>query len=112
VLAGATAASQRAHIYDAVVLKLLGGTRPIILASLIIEYMALGLAAGLAAAGLGSAAAWVVVVPVMNMTWGFDGGVLAVTLAFSIGLTVLLGLLGTGAALNARPAWALRSLAR
>lgn len=112
VLAGATAAGQRAHIYDAVVLKLLGGTRPTIFASLVIEYLALGMAAGAAAAVLGSAAAWVVVVHIMDMTWGFDGGVLVATLAISIALTVTLGLVGTGTALNARPAWALRQLAR
>lgn len=112
VLAGATAAGQRAHIHDAVVLKLLGGTRATIFTSLVIEYLALGLAAGAVAAALGSAAAWVVVVQVMEIPWRFDAPVLLLTLAASIGLTITLGLVGTGAALGARPAQALRQLSQ
>lgn len=111
VLAGATAAGQRDHIYDAVILKLVGGTRATVFASLLVEYVTLGLTAGVIAAALGTLAAFVVVTEVMAMSWSFFPASLGLTLALSMALTVLLGLLGTGAALAARPAAALRDLA-
>ena len=111
VLAGATAAGQREHIYDAVILKLVGGTRATVFASLLVEYLTLGLTAGVIAAVLGTLAAFVVVTEVMAMSWSFFPAALGLTLALSMALTVLLGLLGTGAALAVRPAAALRDLA-
>lgn len=111
VLAGATAAGQREHIYDAVILKLVGGTRATVFASLLVEYLTLGLTAGVIAAALGTLAAFVVVTEVMAMSWTFFPTSLGLTLVLSMALTVALGLIGTGAALAVRPAAALRDLA-
>ncbi len=60
VLAGAVAAGQRRRIADAVVLKTLGATRGQIRAAWLVEFGAIGAAAGLIAAGIGTLASWAV----------------------------------------------------
>jgi len=59
VLGGALAAGHRHRVYDAVVLKTLGATRVRLLAAYALEYVLLGLATGLAAAGRAAGAAFV-----------------------------------------------------
>ena len=56
VLAGAVAAGQRRRIREAVILKTLGATRAQIRAAWLVEFGVLGLAAGLMAAAVGTAA--------------------------------------------------------
>ena len=54
VLVGALAASRRARTYDSVILKMLGATRPRILAAQAAEFAALALVVSLVALALGS----------------------------------------------------------
>jgi putative ABC transport system permease protein len=110
VLVGALAASRRARIYDSVVLKMLGATRPRILAAQAAEFAALALVVALVALGLGSAAGWWVVVRIFELDWAPDWATVAATLAAGAFVTLGLGLLGSLPALAARPARALRSL--
>lgn len=112
VLAGAAAAGARERIYDAVLLKVLGGTRGTILAMLVLEYLCLGLITGKVAAVLGTAAAYLIAVKLMDLQWVFLPGAVFVTLMASMLLAVALGLAGTFAALSARPAAALRNFAQ
>jgi putative ABC transport system permease protein len=110
VLVGALAASRRARTYDSVILKMLGATRPRILAAQAAEFAALALVVSLLALGLGSAAGWWVVVKIFELDWAPDWGTVAATLALGAAVTLILGLLGSLPALAARPARALRSL--
>jgi putative ABC transport system permease protein len=110
VLVGALAASRRARTYDSVILKMLGATRPRILAAQAAEFAALALVVSLVALGLGSAAGWWVVVKIFELDWAPDWGTVAATLALGALVTLVLGLLGSLPALAARPARALREL--
>ena len=109
VLAGAVAAGRRRRIYDAVVLKVLGATRPMVLAAFVIELGILGAATGLVAALVGSAAAWAVVILVMGMPWTWMPGWVAATVAASAALTLVVGFAGTWRALGETAAAHLRN---
>ena len=110
VLVGALAASRRARTYDSVILKMLGATRPRILAAQAAEFAALALVVSLVALGLGALAGWWVVVKIFELDWAPDWGTVAATLALGATVTLALGLLGSLPALAARPARALRTL--
>jgi putative ABC transport system permease protein len=110
VLGGALAAGHRHRVYDAVVLKTLGATRVRLIAAYGLEYLLLGIATASFGVAIGSLAARIVVVELMNLpfTWlpgpalGAAFGALAVTVAF--------GLIGTFSALGQKPAPVLRNL--
>jgi putative ABC transport system permease protein len=110
VLVGALAASRRARTYDSVVLKMLGATRPRILAAQAAEFAALALVVSLVALALGSAAGWWVVVKIFELDWAPDWATVAATLVLGAAVTLALGLAGSLPALAARPARALRTL--
>lgn len=110
VLVGAVVAAQRARIYDAVLLKLLGATRAQVLAVQAIEYAMLGIVVAVVALAFGSGAGWYVVTRLFALPWAPDWAVVLATLASGIATVVLLGLAGSWPALSARPAQALRTL--
>jgi putative ABC transport system permease protein len=101
VLAGTVAAGQRRRIAEAVVLKSLGATRRQIRAAWLVEFGAVGLAAGLLAALVGTAASWGVVRFVMDADWVFLPGVLAATVGGCVLLMLGFGYVGTAVALRA-----------
>ncbi len=109
VLAGAVAAGQRRRVMEAVVLKTLGATRSQIRAAWLVEFGAVGAAAGLIAAVAGSAASWGVVHFVLRAPWSFLPGTLAATVGGCIVLMLGFGYAGTAAALRVRPAAHLRN---
>ena len=109
VLAGAVAAGQRRRIRDAVILKTLGATRAQIRAAWLVEFGTLGIAAGLLAAAVGTAASWAVVRLVMAAEWWFLPARLALTVAGCVALMLVFGYVGTAAALRARAAPLLRN---
>ncbi len=110
VLVGAIAASRRSRVYDAVLLKLLGGTRAQVLAAQAIEYAALALILSVLALGIGGLGGWYIVTQLFELDWTPGWGtVLATVAAGGLG-TLALGLLGSIPALSARPAQALRDL--
>lgn len=110
VLAGAVAASHRQRLYDAVVLKVLGATPRLILRAFIYEYGFLGLAAAGLAAGLGTLAAWAVIVFVLRDSWVFLPLDIIKTTALALIIALGVGLVGTWRALRAKPATYLRNL--
>ena len=109
VLAGAVAAGQRRRMAEAIVLKTLGATRRQIRAAWLVEFGAIGLAAGVLSALVGTAASWGVVRFVMRADWVFLPGALALTLGGCTALMLLFGYAGTASALRARPAPFLRN---
>ncbi len=110
VLVGAVAASRRARVHDAVLLKLVGATRGQVLAAQALEFAAVAGVVALLALGVGAGAGWYVVTAVFGLDWAPDWAVVGGTLAAGVAGTVLLGLAATLPALSARPARALRSL--
>ena len=104
MLAGTIAAGARTRLYDATVLKVVGATRAQIALVYVLEYGVLGLATGVIALAAGTLAASVIagrfwIRPLSSISraalWTVAGGGAA---------TLLFGLLGAIAALNARPA--------
>jgi len=110
VLGGALAASQRFRVYDAVVLKTLGATRPRLTAAYALEYLLIGLAAVLFGVAAGSLAAELVVTRVMEFPFVWVGGQAAGAALAALLVTVVLGLAGTFSALGRKPAAVLRNL--
>jgi putative ABC transport system permease protein len=110
VLVGAVAASSRTRRYDAVILKLLGGSARQVLTAQAIEYALLSMIVVLIALLTGAGAGWFVVVRVFELAWAPDWGVVAMTMAAGVLVTLGIGLLGSLPALRARPADALREL--
>jgi putative ABC transport system permease protein len=109
VLVGAVAAGQRRRTQEAVILKALGATRRQIRTAWMVEFGALGLAAGLIAALVGTLASFGVVRYIMHIDWVFLPGTLAGTLIASLAMMLAFGYAGTAAALRAKAAPMLRN---
>ncbi|MES2289804.1 MAG: FtsX-like permease family protein, partial [Pseudomonadota bacterium] len=110
VLVGAIMAAREMRTYDAVMLKVLGATRVQILGAQAIEYLLLSLFAAAVALALGMGAAWYVIVQIFQFEWLPDLAVVLLTLGAGVGITLVIGLVGSLPILAARPAQALRAL--
>jgi putative ABC transport system permease protein len=109
VLGGAVAAGHRRRVYDAVVLKVLGGTRGAITRAFLIENGITGTLTALVAGALGTLAAYFLVTRLMKIDWVFLPAPLLGTVALAASLTAALGFAGTWRALGAKPAPYLRN---
>jgi putative ABC transport system permease protein len=110
VLGGALAAGQRFRIYDAVVLKTFGATRARLLAAYALEYAGIGAVTVLFGVAMGTLAASLIVIRVMEFPFVFVPGQAAGAALAAVAVTVLLGLTGTFTALGRKPAEVLRNL--
>ncbi len=109
VLSGAVAAARRRHLYESVVLKVLGARRLDLFRIFLIEYLGLGTTAALAGGILGSVGAAAVVVFAMNLPWVFSLGAVLAVLLTALAITLLAGFLGTWRLLGRPAAPVLRS---
>ena len=109
VLVGAAAAGAKGRAYEASVLKVLGGSRALILTSFLLRSALMGLAAGLVALLTGALAARSVIVLVMESTFRFDpaSAVLIILVGIAMNVAAYAGF--SLRALNARPATELRA---
>ena len=103
VLAGAVAAARRRHLYESVVLKVLGARRSDLLRIFALEYLGLGLTAALAGGIIGTLGAAVIVVWVMHLPWTFAPAVVLAVLLLALIITLAAGFFGTWRLLG-RPA--------
>ncbi|MBR1217011.1 FtsX-like permease family protein [Bradyrhizobium sp. U87765 SZCCT0131] len=110
VLGGALAAGHRHRVYDAVILKTLGATRTRLIGAYALEYLMIGLATAVFGVIAGSIAAWLIVTRLMTLSFTWQAGSAALVVIAALVVTVGLGLLGTLAALNQKPAQVLRNL--
>jgi len=109
VLAGGVAAARRRHVYDAVILKVLGATRRRIFKTFLLEYGILGLVTVIIAGMLGTAGAYAVIHFVMELNWKFSVIALLSVVALCLFITLTAGFLGTWQALRQKPAPYLRN---
>ncbi|MCB1540584.1 MAG: FtsX-like permease family protein [Rhodoblastus sp.] len=109
-LGGALAAGQRARLYDAVVLRMLGATRRRLILAYLIEFLLLGAATSVFALAAGSVAAELIVTRLMKLDFVFDWPGLAMIVAIGCLTTIGLGLAATWRTLGAKPARVLREL--
>lgn len=110
VLVGAIAASRQARSYDSVVLKTLGATRAQILGIQALEYGLLAFVLALVSLGLGTLAAWFVVVEIFSFDWAPDWVIVLGTLFVGMVMTLGIGLIGSIPLISLRPAQALRQM--
>jgi putative ABC transport system permease protein len=110
VLGGALASGHQNRVHDAVVLKVLGASRGRLLRAYLLEYLLVGGATAVFGIAAGSAAAALVLTHVMNLSFAWLPGPAFGAAAGAIAATVLLGLVGTFAALGQKPAPVLRNL--
>jgi len=109
VLAGAVAAGRRRRVFDAVVFKVLGATRLMILRAFLLEYGLLGLATGIISAVVGTLVAWAISKWLMNLAWSFDAVAVAATVGVTTLVALLAGFAGTWRALGQKAAPLLRN---
>ena len=109
VLIGAAASGERARIYEAAVLKVIGASRGRILASFALRSVLMGAAAGLVAIVAGAIAGWAVLTFVMESQYAFEPVSALIIVVGGIGATLLAGLVFVLRPLSVRPAQVLRS---
>jgi putative ABC transport system permease protein len=109
VLAGAVAAARRRHLYESVVLKVLGARRSDLLRIFLIEYLGLGVTAAIAGGVLGTLGAAVIVVGVMHLEWTFAPAVVLLVLILALAITLAAGFVGTWRLLGRSTAAVLRA---
>jgi putative ABC transport system permease protein len=109
VLAGAVAAARRRHLYEAVLLKVLGARRSDLLRIFAIEYLGLGVTAALVGGLVGTLGAAVIVVGFMGLEWTFAPLVVAVVLLIALLVTLVAGFVGTWRLLGRSAAAVLRA---
>ncbi|MCA8927671.1 MAG: FtsX-like permease family protein [Alphaproteobacteria bacterium] len=109
VLASAVASGQQARRRNAVILKVLGATRPDVLSAYLWEFGVLGIGTVGIAAGIGGAAAYIVVTQVMNLPWSLPLGAIALTAPLALAITLVAGFAGVWQALGQKPAPLLRN---
>lgn len=110
VLAGAIAAGNRARIHDAVVLKTLGARRMMLARAYLYEYFLLGLSASVFALAAATAAAWYVMIEIMDLPFEFLPGTAVSTVIVALLVTAGTGLIGTWSVLGQKAAPVLREL--
>lgn len=109
VLVSAVSAGQTRRIREAIILRTLGATGAQIRAAWIVEFGAVGIAAGLVSALVGSAASYGVAHFILHTPWAFSWRVLIFTLAGALATTLVFGYIGLASASRARPARLLRN---
>ena len=110
VLAGALAANRRARLADATILKILGATRPRLIAMFLIEYAILGGATAAFGVLAGALTAWLVVKRIMFTDFAFDWTSALAAAGGGLAFTVGLGMIGAWRILGQKPAAFLREL--
>jgi putative ABC transport system permease protein len=108
VMAAALAATRYRRLYESVILKALGATRGLIACAFAIEYVLLGVVAGLIGLFLGSLLSWTVLRYVFDLPLSIHPQVLGIGLFLTMVLTLLVGFASTYRILGQRPLAVLR----
>jgi putative ABC transport system permease protein len=109
VLAGAMAAGQERRIYEAVLIKMLGGRRRDIALSFLWEFALLALSAAAIALVIGSIGAYVFLDRVMETRFVFSAAAAFGAVALSLVLALVVGFAASWRALGAKAAPYLRN---
>ena len=109
VLAGAIAAGRQQRIYDAIIFKVLGATRWIIIKTLIYEFCILGFLTSFCSIVLGTLVGWTVVKYLMELNWQFSLQSILMSVIICLTITIIAGLAGTWSALSQKAASQLRN---
>ncbi len=109
VLAGVVMSENRRRAYESVLLKTLGASRRYVFGAYAIEYLIQGLITASIATAIGILASWSVLTLLMGWNWTFIPTGAALTAAFGLTASMLIGLLGVYKALKHKPLRYLRN---
>ncbi len=109
VVSGAIAATRGRRVHEMVLFKILGATRPDLMAMMAVEYAVFGLLAVVVGGGLSVIFSWVIVQKFLDIPWIFAWDVLLVGGIVTIVLTLVTGFLVTYRILGEKPLAALRA---
>ncbi len=109
VLSGAIAATRARRLYEMVLFKTLGATRPALIAIMAVEYALLGTIAAAVGGVLSSAVSFGIVHFFLDIPWEFEWRVLFAGMAATVLLTVATGFLTTYRILGEKPLAVLRA---
>ncbi|MDY0882048.1 ABC transporter permease [Dongia soli] len=109
VLAGAIAAGRERRIYEAVLLKMLGGTAGDIARGYLWEYGVLAVISAVIALAIGSLGAYIFLTEVLHVGWSFPPLLAFGIIGLSLAATLSVGFLGSWRALRAKAAPYLRN---
>lgn len=109
VLAGAVAAGRERRIYEAVLLKMLGGTSGDVARGYLWEYGLVAIVSALIALGIGSLAAFLFLQRILDIGWSFPPNLVLLVIGLSLVITLSVGFIGSYRALRAKTAPYLRN---
>jgi putative ABC transport system permease protein len=109
VLSGAIAATRARRVYEMVLFKTLGATRPLLIAIMAVEYTLLGLIAAAVGGALSLAVSFGIVHFLLDIPWQFAWRTLLAGGAATVLLTVVTGFLTTYRILGEKPLAVLRA---
>lgn len=108
VMAAAISTTRFRRLYEAAIVKAVGGTRMVILRILAVEFALLGALAGLIGIALASVLSWAVLIFSLELPWTFQPMTLGVGFSLTMLLAVTVGLLSTFRILGQPPMGVLR----
>jgi len=108
VMTAAVSSTRYRRLYESAILKAIGGTRRIVVASFAVEFALIGGLAGMIGVGLASALSWAILHFFLDLAWTVQPVVLGWGLLATVGLAVGVGLLSTFKILGEPPLAVLR----
>ena len=108
VMTAAVSSTRYRRLYESAILKAIGGTRRVVVASFAVEFALIGGLAGLVGVGLASALSWAILHFFLDLAWSVQPLVLGWGLLVTVGLAVAVGLLSTFKILGEPPLAVLR----
>jgi len=108
VMIAALAITRYRRTFEAAMIKVLGGTRTLIVQTLALELGLIGGLAGLVGGGLACGVSWVISRVFLDLTWIFSPDLLGTSLLLTIGLTLVIGFFSTYRILGQPPLAVLR----
>ena len=108
VMTAAVSSTRFRRLYESAILKAIGGTRGVVVASFAVEFAVIGGLAGLIGVGLASALSWAILHFFLDLAWTVQPLVLGWGLMATVGLAVVVGFLSTFKILGEPPLAVLR----
>ena len=108
VMTAAVSSTRYRRLYESAILKAIGGTRRIVVASFAVEFALIGGLAGVIGVGLASALSWAILHFFLDLAWTVQPLVLSWGLLATVGLAVAVGFLSTFKILGEPPLAVLR----
>ncbi len=108
VMVAALSSTRYRRVYEAAVLKVVGGTRRMLAQSFALEFAVVGALAGVIGVVLASALSWAILYFFLDLPWVWQPAVMIQGLAATVGLAVIVGFMSTWRVLGQPPLAVLR----